>query len=54
MENHLNVILGLPEVTVREFTMLEDGICLKIKLTKEHTVLYVKVIPPKSIKIVPS
>jgi transposase len=37
MENHLNLILGLPEVAVREFTMLEDGICLKIKLTNLGT-----------------
>ncbi|WP_317619346.1 transposase family protein [Laspinema sp. D2d] len=37
MENHLNLILGLPEVTVREFTMLEDGICIKIKLTNLGT-----------------
>ncbi len=37
MENHLNLILGLPKVTVREFTMLEDGICLKIKLTNLGT-----------------
>lgn len=37
MENHLDLILGLPEVTVREFTMLEDGICLKIKLTNLGT-----------------
>lgn len=37
MENHLNLILGLPEVAVREFTMLEDGICIKIKLTNLGT-----------------
>lgn len=37
MENHLNLILGLPDVTVREFMMLEDGICLKIKLTNLGT-----------------
>lgn len=37
MDNPLNLILGLPDVTVREFTMLEDGICLKIKLTNLGT-----------------
>lgn len=37
MENHIDLILGLPDVTVREFMMLEDGICLKIKLTNLGT-----------------